>query len=309
MSYNSLGGARNLVSPDFSAYGLKKLFSWKLVFALMAIFGVVGVTTALSKTPAVADQPNFSIQKSAVINQPPLATKPIVPATIQTPDKSPYLYKELESWRKKQSGSEWGFYVQSLDGKSIKVGVNQQATFTMASIYKLFLLKPLAQQVPVEAWQNKTIIGRSYQTCVEIMLSLSDNPCAESFGNTIGWSVAQRSIHTDGYDSTVINDQDNFVTSAADTALLLKRLYLGDGYNTKTKAIALQAMVSPKSVEGIRQACPGCTVYNKTGHILDVKHDAAIIEKDGRHYVVVILSRNGSWPKLTEAASIVTDSL
>jgi hypothetical protein len=141
------------------------------------------------------------------------------------------------------------------------------------------------------------------------MLAVSDNPCAEAIAGNLGWSTLHRQNLALGYKNTVLNSSENFVSTAADAGKLIDRLYHGKGYDAKTKSIALEALGMQKSVEAIRRACSGCTVYNKTGDLNGYKHDVAIVEKNGKAYVVVIFSKDTTWAQLTEAASIINSKL
>src|SRR5690606_14631018 len=103
-----------------------------------------------------------------------------------------------EAWVASQPESEWAFYVHSLDNDEIKVDINARQQFSLASIYKLFLVKPLNQRIPVEAWANTNVTERSYLDCVQAMLAVSDNQCAEEIASQLGWSSLHRQNHADG---------------------------------------------------------------------------------------------------------------
>lgn len=218
------------------------------------------------------------------------------------------LQLELEAWTATKT-SDWSFYVQSLDGGDTLAELNQTKQFQMASIYKLFLLRPLAQKLPAEAWATSNVTERSYLACVQAMLAVSDNPCAEAIAGKLGWTSVHKQVQATGYKNTMLNNTEKFNSTTADTGLLLDRIYHGDGYDAKTKGIVLEALARRKGSEAIRRACASCMVYNKTGDLKGYKHDAAIVEKNGKAYVVVIFSSGATWPQLVEAATIINNRL
>ena len=306
MSFYELDGGARGTFVSYDAYAQKQTpyyWRWLAVFVLMLIILVGG---AAAKTLTSVEQ--ASIELPAIVSggpQPAQQTPLVAAAT----DRSPELQTALETWQAKQKDSEWAFYVHSLENDELEVGVDDEKPFALASIYKLFLIKPLAKKIPTEAWANTNVSERSYLACVQAMLSVSDNACAEAIAGNLGWSAIHRQNRSDGYQSTVFNRADSLVGSAADTGLLLDRLFSGDGYDAKTKEIALEALSKTKRTEAIRGACPGCTVYNKTGDFSGVRHDAALVQKDGKSYVVVIFSKGAQWKQLSDAAELIVPYL
>lgn len=280
---------------------------WLIISACMLV--LIGISTIVGKTLAGVQQDEFALPGVQGASARSVEPGTVSAAAVSKDDKSAELESKLEAWAATKTSS-WAVYVQSLDGSELRVGYRADEQFDMASIYKLFLVRPLAQKIPAEAWSTSTISERSYLACVQAMLAVSDNPCAEAIAGRLGWSSVQKQLVADGYRQTILNRTDSFVSSAGDTGLLLDRLYHGDGYDAKTRSIVLEALGRPKRTEAIRKACPGdCNVYNKTGDIGIAKHDASIVEKDGKAYVVVIFSKDASWPLMVEASKLVIDSL
>lgn len=279
---------------------------WLIISACM--FVLLGISTIVGKTLAGVQQDTISLSvvQGSMTSGPEPGT--VSAAASVAENRSAELEAKLAAWAEGKT-SDWGFYVHALEGGELQAGYREDEQFDMASIYKLFLIRPLAQKIPAEAWAMTNITERSYLACVQAMLAVSDNPCSEAIAGRLGWSAAQKQLVSDGYKQTLLNRTDKFVSSAADTGLLLDRLYNGDGYDAKTREIALDALGRPKHTEAIRKACIGCTVYNKTGDIGTAKHDAAIVQKDGKAYVVVIFSKDATWPLMTEAAQLIIGNL
>lgn len=308
MSYYDLDGARG----EFISYGAyshkRTVYVRRLLAAALLILFAAG-SSAAGKMLAQTD--NISrVQIVSAAASPSGQPYAGLPAVTLSDERSEGLRTKLESWADDNQSSRWGFYVSSVGSSDgFEVRINDTAQFQMASIYKLFLLKPLAQKLPSEAWATTMISERSYHACVEAMLAVSDNPCAEAIAGRLGWTTTHNQLQLDGYRQTVLNREDLFATTAADTGLLLDRLYHGDGYDAKTRSVALDALSASKGSEAVRKSCAGCAVYNKTGDLSGFRHDAAIVEKDGRSYVVVIFSEGASWPLMAEAAQLITSIL
>lgn len=303
MSYYHIDGVSGVfASSDSSVHEQSK--SWRLrlatvVFVVSIVFSGVAV-----KVFAGIEQANIEMPRVMASVPQPSTQAPVVVPSMPTS----LLQQELQSWAddKKVNAS---FYVQSLDNSTVLADIDSDKQYQMASIYKLFLIQPLAKKVPAEAWATTTITHKSYLSCVEAMLAVSDNPCAEAIADKLNWTAAQKQIQGAGYKNTVINNTAKFNSTASDTALMLDRLYHGDGYNAKTRNIALDALAKRKGSEAIRKACDGCNVYNKTGDLNGYRHDAAIVEKNGKSYVVVIFSQGSNWNQLKEAATIINTHL
>jgi beta-lactamase class A len=212
-------------------------------------------------------------------------------------------------WISDQQDSTWGVYVGSVDTGKTLVDINSDKPFELASIYKLFLLQPLAERVPSSQWATTPLDSKNYRDCVVRMLSVSDNPCAETFAQILGWGTIDRRVREAGYRGTDLNRTDYLAGTAADTAELLRRLYSGNGYDDQLKNLALGALKTRSSSEAIRNACPECTVYNKTGQYNGMHNDAAIVEKDGQVYTIVIFSKNSNWQQATQLATRIIELL
>jgi hypothetical protein len=308
VSYYSIYSTPRLTFVGLKAYKQKQSYSWRYIAAAVLLVATLVASMLAAQTLASARQTTTEQPAVTAAAQPPVEPDN-QPAVTAVQDRSQGLKAELDAWIAAQKGSEWGFYVHSLDNDELEVGIDDTTQFQMASIYKLFLLKPLAQKLPAEAWATTAITERSYLDCVQAMLSVSDNPCAETIAGWLGWSAVHRQAQSDGYRQTVLNRADFLGGTAADTGLLLDRLYHGDGYGAKTRQISLDSLAKTKGSQAIRNACEGCSVYNKTGDLSGFKHDAAIVEIDGKTYAIVIFSKNSSWLKVTEAAALITRHL
>jgi len=209
----------------------------------------------------------------------------------------------LDQWVAEHPEQEWGIAVKSIEGASFNASVNADKQFESASIYKLFLLLPLFQQVPAEHQKNITVTvdgaPRSIATCVDLMLRISNNECGEAIGSYLSWKKADDAAKKNGYTHTALNDTNGLKTTAGDTTRFLENLN-GNMLTRTAKDTVMSSLKQQRWRQGIPAGCPGCTVANKTGDFNDVTHDAAIVEYSGGTYVLTIFSRNGTFPQIAE---------
>ncbi len=202
--------------------------------------------------------------------------------------------------------------VQDLENPDNKVSVNGGTQFEAASLYKLFLTIPLSKQLPFSSWQTtKTLNGQgdhTFEQCVDAMLARSDNPCGEAVGDYLGWSKATQAAKLEGFGGTVLNSTP-IRSTASDAAQYLMGLARGDWFDEQTRNFIMTSLAHQKFRDGIPSGCQGCTVFNKTGQLDHVANDAAIIYKGDTHYVLSILSKNGTFQQIADLTNLVNSQL
>lgn len=297
---------RGQINPVVSYYydtGAQQRFTtWHILAAFMTL--ALAMTLFFART--VASNVELVSAQSALLGE----RTPVTPPASNTVNSIPHtdeLQADIDTWVAAHKGVDWSVSVEAVDG-GLSASVNADKTFTLASIYKLFLLQPLVQKVPSNTWDTASINGKSYKACVDVMIRVSDNPCAEAIGSSLGWSKAEKHLRSLGYAKTAFVGSTTIGT-AEETAALLKNLYTGEGFDELTRASALDAMGATKKTEAIRRGCAGCTVYNKTGDLAGYHNDAAIVEKNGKAYTIVIFSKTGSWQQMAELTKVISAHL
>ena len=89
----------------------------------------------------------------------------------------PEVQKFIENWVKNNSnnGIKWSIYVQGLGGDTRIAMYNANDKQTIASLYKLFLIRPLSLRLSPTKWDSKKILGKkTIQPCVIDMIQVSD---------------------------------------------------------------------------------------------------------------------------------------
>jgi beta-lactamase class A len=209
----------------------------------------------------------------------------------------------IDHWVAEHPAQKWGVVAKSINGPTFDAKINADKEFESASIYKLFLVMPLFNQIAVEHQKNiKVNIGggqKPIATCVDLMLRLSNNECGEAIGNYLNWSKADKMLKTNGFTHTTFKETNKLRTSAGDTASFLEQLN-GDMLNRTAKDTVMRSLREQRWRSGIPTGCPGCIVANKTGDIDNVTHDAAIVQYKGGSYVLVIFSEGGNFKQISE---------
>ncbi len=239
-----------------------------------------------------------------------------VPATSLSDSKPPVginAYNGLEpavrDWITSQKNSEWSVVIQDLDNPNNRLAINSDKQYYTASLYKLLITLPLVQKVPFEQWQTQKLKdGSTYAKCTHLMLALSDNPCGEAIGYSVGWSKAEKSLRNAGLTRTALATSD-LKTTAADMTTFLEGLAHGKWFEQKARDSIMSSMAQGKYRSGIPAGCSGCQVYNKIGDLKGYLHDAAIVNDQSSNYVLVVLSKGGSYKQIADLTRIISSGV
>lgn len=261
---------------------------------IVAVFAVVGHQLTEDKVKTLAAQ---SSQQDALhkVTASPLAA----PVAENIVDLQPI----LDKWVADNPGQKWGIVAKSVDGPAFDASVNADREFQSASIYKLFLMLPLFNQIPAEHLKgiNLTVNGKpkSADTCVDLMLRVSNNECGEAVGYYLNWQKADVVLKEKGFSHTVFGESSYLKTSAGDTAAFLQGLN-GDMFTRTAREAIMTSLKQQRWRSGIPAGCPGCVVANKTGAIDNVMHDAAIVQYNGGTYILAVFSEGGTFSQIAQ---------
>ena len=149
------------------------------------------------------------------------------------------------------------------------------------------------------SWSD-AISGRTAESCYEIMITESNNPCAIAFGNKIGWANVETMMRDLGLSSTDLTGSI-LKTTPNDVAYFLYRLENG----TLMPEADGKRLISYMKRQIYRDGIPAGTpkiVADKVGFLTHLIHDAGIVYTSKGQYVIVIMSDYGSWPGIADAA-------
>lgn len=176
--------------------------------------------------------------------------------------------------------------------------------YAAASINKLITATLYLHDVEMGRMTMNDPVGTGIASSqLEKMIVKSDNDAWHSFNTKLSLDALQQYAKSIGLDSY---DAINNTISTGDVALLLDKLSRGKLLNNENTSLLLslleQANYRNYIVAGIPQ---GASVYHKVGYLSDRLHDAAIITKDHRAYVLVIFSKSSSSYDFEQGASLM----
>lgn len=218
----------------------------------------------------------------------------------------------LDSWAKKHAGETWSVAVQSIDGPQFSAQLNQDKTYTSASLQKLMMALPLYQQIPVEHQKGirLQVDGRqlSMQSCVDVMLRLSDQACSDAVAKYLDFGKAAQSLKKISLTKTSFSGTQDVKTTAADVNSYLIALR-SDALPRTAQELVLQLLREQTFRDGIPTGCPGCQVANKSASSDAVEHDTALIRYSGGTYALTIMTANGDAAEIGQLAGSIQQKI
>ena len=202
---------------------------------------------------------------------------------------------EIEDYINNNAASGiWSVYAKNLTTNSVKVSLNNRK-LESASLIKLFIMATAYEEIEKGTLNKSEVIDD-----IRIMINRSDNDAANRMIDRLGFDKINNYISTHSYSSTQINRKmlegtengDNY-TSVVDVGNLLESMYRGTCVSQSASQEMIEILKTQTLTSKIPAGVPsGVETANKTGELSDVENDAAIVYKDGAHYVVVIMSNN-----------------
>jgi N-acetylmuramoyl-L-alanine amidase/beta-lactamase class A len=185
---------------------------------------------------------------------------------------------------------EWALHVTYLPtGEGFDIG---SSSMTAASLIKLYIAGAYLEAV------EKGNMEDLYDAAFTNMISLSDNDAANKLINLLGMDYINDFIKNHGFEDTRLNRlmlADNGLenyTSVNDCAGVLEQIYAGTFVSEEASARILSAMKNQRVVTKIPAGLPeGVESANKTGELLNVQNDTAIVFAPGGDYVFCVMSQ------------------
>lgn len=193
--------------------------------------------------------------------------------------------------------------------------LNPSKEFVSASLYKLFVAYVTLSDIDngkITLSSTTKGMGVSVESCLNKMITVSDNPCGEALGGMYGWRALDTRLADEGYTNTILNNYhqsgSSFVyqkTTAEDVALLLTRLYNNELLSDESTSHFINLLKGQKVNDRLPTGLPdGTVIAHKTGELDGYRHDAGIVYGPRGEYLVVMLS--GVWDSTTYANSTFT---
>lgn len=267
-----------------------------LVFAMPYASNYLGRNTSLqSQTPLTANT-KLKAESSDVASSSKLP--------VQDKQLEKKIAAKLATFPKNQ---QWSVYVQDINSNR-SASINADATYEPASFYKLFLLAPLESKFPADKWSTR-IQGKSLKTCIDLMLRLSDNACGQAIGSLINWSYADSFNESIGFKKTQFSDGKGGSTTPREVGELFASLRKGEILSDKARRQIFDSLYAQKYASGIPAGCTECRVANKTGDINGFVHDGGIVTHGKESYVLVIMSKGGSFVQIADLTRAVESEM
>lgn len=229
----------------------------------------------------------------------------------------------------------YGIVVKNLKTEETFV-FNAQQIFESASIYKLWVMAAAFEQIqngkfseddilsadvadlnkkfaisPEEAEETEGEISLSVREALYQMITISDNYAALLLTDKIGINAVSQFLDKNGLlESKVGSNDQNPVTTPADTAIFLRRLYDGKLANEQYTKEMTDFLKWQKLNDGLPKYLPeGTTVAHKTGELDISTHDAGIIYTDFGDYIIVIFSESDSREQAKEQIARISEAV
>lgn len=185
------------------------------------------------------------------------------------------------------------------DGWSAHVRAGEQTV--AASTYKLYVATMLFSQ----AREGKLSLGdgmfdTTVAGCLDRMIVVSDNPCAEEFVSRFGGGNLNSYLYSKGLSRTTTFISDSAAqTTVADLEKILRGIEDGSIVGGSDRTRLLDAMSLQRFRAGVPTGSAG-SVQSKVGFLWDYLNDAAIVRRPEGTYVIAIMTKGSSWQRVAE---------
>ncbi len=219
-----------------------------------------------------------------------------------------------------ESEGEYAIYIENL-ASGEKYGLNEEQAYPAASLYKVFLLAAVLQEIENGKLKmdNKVSASKDYlsgrlgsvdfgyedvsgdisYTVDEAMVRvgrISDNFAAIMLADKVGWEKIQNMVNKIGAKNTSIKDPIS--TSSSDMGLFFKKLYNGEVVSKDASAKIIEYLSLSNLNDRIPAGVPeGVRVVHKTGELKGIRNDAGIVYLASQGealsaYVIVIMAKD-----------------
>lgn len=196
----------------------------------------------------------------------------------------------------------YGVSLVELSGARRNASYQSDRSFTTASTFKLFVAYSTLKRVEegVWKWSDQIQGGRDLAKCFDDMIVKSDNPCADTLLQKIGFKPITDEAKALGLTGTSFLGKDGIKTTPRDLSLFLSQLQSGQMLSQQlSRDRLLEAMKRNQYRQGI-PAGTGNAVANKVGFLDGLFHDAAIVYGPSGPYVLVIMTEGSNWATIAD---------
>lgn len=243
----------------------------------------------------------------------------------------PSLNNAVESVLKDSEGF-FGIYIKNLaNGKTY--ALNEHRTFDAASIYKVWVMGAVYEQVksgriseddPITADIEKLnknfnlsqddaelkegILDFSIGSAIEQMITISHNYAAFVLIEKINKDQIENFLQKYGLNETHLGDLPK--TTASDMGRLFEKIYQGEVVDAKYSQKMIAVLVRQQVGDRLPKYLPeGTKVAHKTGNLGFFENDAGIVYAPFGDYIIVILTETGNPPEAREKIAQISKAV
>ena len=182
-------------------------------------------------------------------------------------------------------------------GGEAKGGVSDVA----ASAYKLYTAVYTLDQIDQgKLTMSSSVNGTNVSTCLEKMIVVSDNACAEALRDKFGAKNINQFLYDRGYSrGTTFIDASAVKTTTNDLMKVLIDIQTASIIQPSSRDYLLGLMKRQVYRKGVPSGA-SATVANKVGFLWDYLNDAAIVYHPRGTYAIAIITKGQSWAKIAE---------
>lgn len=185
-------------------------------------------------------------------------------------------------------------FIDLTDQEAVRINNNQK--YVAASLYKLFVAYYSYYQIDNDLVSLTTVVkGQSIESCLEKMITVSDNDCGVALGDYFGWTNITNFIKQNGFtDTSIIRTEtpgSEFTTSPNDIESFFIRLYKHELISDASTDAFIDNLLAQEINNRLPAVIPeGFSIAHKTGDVYNYIHDAGIIFTPDGDYVFLIMS-------------------
>ncbi len=170
-----------------------------------------------------------------------------------------------------------------------------------ASTYKLYVAVWVANQIKTGKMKlSDKMLDTTVDGCLERMIVISDNACAEAWIKKAGASKLNSFLYGKGISAaTTFVNPDATHTSASDLQKVLLGIWNGSMVSGSMQSKITGYMGRQLYRQGIPAGSAG-KVYDKVGFLWDYLNDAAIVVHPKGTYSLVIMTKGSSWGHIAD---------
>lgn len=245
----------------------------------------------------------------------PVEPIPSVPAATAIPAHAiqPSTSNDLNQLIAKFAASHRGAFqvatTQLTGGDGIAASYKADDKVMTASVFKVFTAYAALTRVEQGKLSlNTPVAGGSLDYCLQQMILISDNDCAQAVGDKVGWQSAENQAHKDGFSRTYLNTPEGHPLSTAnDEANLMAKLYAGKLVNAGHTNYLLDLMKRQIFRSGIPAGSRGATVADKIGELDKLNHDIGVVYGPKATYSLAIMTEGADAGSIRDLSRQIYD--